>query len=147
MDEAGTELKVTQHRIIFLSSVLNKWYMSCVIALADLTPFPSRWRLVPVAGISGIGVEFVTLNLKLLCEKAYEWGDCAGVIINADVETAYDCLHPSETLITLEQWGVHPMVSAAIMKEAIGLTGKGEFEGIPFSTGLSRAVRQGTIEA
>ena len=121
--------------------------MSCVILLIDKTPIPPLWRLVPVGGISGVGVEYIILSLKLLCEKAYEWKDSGGVIVNADVETAYDCLHPSESAKTLEEWKVHPMLAAAALAESINVTGKGSLEGFSFHTVLSKCVRQGTIEA
>ena len=84
--------------------------------------------------------------MKLLLERAYELHGEIGISIgNADIQTAFDKLHPREADKALSEWGQHPGVTAAIMNESVdGIT---ELEGIREKCHVSSCLRQGTIEA
>ena len=141
-------LTMAQHRVISLSCAINKWYMMCVIMIAETHPYPKIWNQVAVGGTAGLGPDLVIHTLKLVLEKSKEWPkDLPCVLVNADIEFAFDTLHPREVDLTLRGWGVHPAIAAAVLAEGNDLQGRACFEGIECIIPLNKCIRQGSFEA
>ena len=66
---------------------------------------------------------------------------------NADVEYAFDSLHPREADESLAAWNLHPTLIAALLQEGVGVSGVADFEGIRAKVEISKCIRQGTVEA
>ena len=146
----GTTVTMNQLRMISIAPVLAKWYMTAVMIIYDRYPYPPQWRLLAVGGLKGLGADYITTSLKLLIERTHEWrsDDEQGFfLVNADVERAFDSLHPRESADTLSRSNVPPVVAAAILQEGIQVNGELAFEGVHVSTPINACVKQGTVEA
>ena len=109
---------MTKLRGIILLSALLKWYITCLVILAD-RPAPQTFGSVLSLGFeAGMACGQITGPLHILLAKSFEWPDSLPLtVFYGDVYQAFDHLRPSEVAASMNRRGMHPRLAAALLRE------------------------------
>ncbi len=73
---------MAEFRGISVLSVLGKWYMMCLVLLAQVTPLPCVFEDVVVIGYQPHhSTDHIASSLLVLCCKAYEYRPLLGFLV------------------------------------------------------------------
>ena len=143
--------ELARYRGISLLSVMGKWYMSCLVILAQASPKPAAWRHVCVFGyVTELSTVHITAGLQLLMARGREWeGSSPVYVLNADMKAAFDNMGPDTIAISLHRAQQHPRITAAMVQEMARLSCLPELEGITLEepTVFNKCARQGGMES
>ena len=115
---------MTKFRGIILLSALLKWYITCLVILAD-TPTPQTFgSVLSLCFEAGKACGQIPGPLHILLAKSFEWPDRLSLtVLYGDVYQAFDHLRPSEVAASMNRRGIHPRLAAALLREGCeGLT-------------------------
>ena len=96
------------------------------------------------------GAEFITGPLQILMDRKAEWWDRERILIlNADIQAAFDFMRPELVRKALRAALVHPRIIAAMMRENAFLIAHPEFQGVQLEEPIlfNRCARQGGVES
>ena len=61
------------HRTIALTSVMSKWFASCIILRLEQEREPEKWKKLHVGGVNGISCQHLQVMAANLLQKHWEW--------------------------------------------------------------------------
>ena len=71
--DADPRKGIKGYRAIALTSVMSKWYASCIVMLVKREPLPDAWSRLLVGGINNISCQHLQVMKDTLLQKHWEW--------------------------------------------------------------------------
>ena len=71
--DAAPKKGIKSYRAIALTSVMSKWYATCLIQLLEKEKEPEAWKDLLVGGINGISCQHLQVMMTLLLQKHWVW--------------------------------------------------------------------------
>ena len=140
--DAAPTKGIRSYRAIALTSVMSKWYVSCI--LLRLEKEKSHLQVM----------------VTNLLQKHWEWQEERNLVMrhgtvvrptmymaSLDIKTAVDEAKPKHVAKIMDNHNTHGWIIAALVREMSGLSGKAIFECVESSFAFNRCLRQGSVEA
>ena len=158
--DAAPTKGIRSYRAIALTSVMSKWYASCVLLRLEKEKEPEKWKNLQIGGIEGISCQHLPVMVTNLLQKHWEWQEernpvmRQGTVVrptmymaSLDIKTAFDEAKPKHMAKIMDNHNTHGWIIAALLREMSGLSGKAIFECVESSFAISRCLRQKSVEA
>ena len=123
LDAAPTK-GIRSYRAIALTSVVSKWYASCILLRLEKEKEPDKWK-----------------NLHILDTKHWEWHEERNLVMrdgtvvrptmymaSLDINTTFNKPKPKRVAKIMDNHNAHDWIIAALLREMSGLSGKAIFE-------------------
>ena len=151
--------RIKSNKAIALTSVMSKWYATCIIQRLEKDKEPEETKQLQVGGIDGISCQHLQVLMTQLLQKPWEWQKAEGRTCGTEVKEGLRCMLPvwiSRRHLTWpdrntsgNSWGdqnVDVWIVAAFLREMAGLEGRATFEHVDGTFPLTRCVRQGSVQ-
>ena len=142
-------------RAIALTSVMSKWYASCIILRLEREKELENWKNLHVAGVDGISCQHLHVMTTNLLQKRWEWHEERNptlkhggalrptvCLASLGIKTAFDDAKPKHVAQIMDSHNAHGWSIAALLSEMSGLDGKPMFECVESSFAFNRCLRQ-----
>ena len=150
-------------RAIALTSVMSKWYASCIILrlekeknlrkLEESASWRSRWEKLPAFASDDDELTEKTLGMQEERNPTLKHGSAVRptmYLASLDIKTAFDeakTKHVAQMAQIFDSHDTHGWLIAALLREMSGLSGTAMFELVESSFVFNRCLRQGSMEA
>ena len=154
--DAEPKKGIRSYRAIALTSVMSKWYASCIILRLEKEKEPENWKNLHIGGVDGISCKHLQVMMTNLLQKHWEWQEERNPMLkhgsavrptmylaSLDIKTAFDEAKPKHVAQIMDSHNTHGWLIAALLREMSGLEGKAMFECVESSFVLNRCLRQG----
>ena len=158
--EAEPRKGIKGYQAIALTSVMSKWYASCVMMLVEREPVPEVWNRLVVGGINNRSCQHLQVMMTNLLPKHWEWQENRepmkkhGCVVRPtifrasfDIMTAFDDARPKHVANKTEKQSIHGWLMSALLRKMSELQGRAIFEEVDTSSDSNRCLRQGSTEA
>ena len=71
--DAAPKKSINSYRAIALTSVMSKWYATCLIQLLEKEKEPEAWKDLHLGGIDGISCQHFQVMMAQLLQKHWKW--------------------------------------------------------------------------
>ena len=159
--DAAPKKGIRSYRAIAPTSVMSKWYASCIILRLEREREPENWKNLHVGGMDGISCHHFQVMVTNLLQKHWEWQEERNPVLRhgtvvrptmflarLDIKTAFDEAKPPKHVAQiLEYHNTHGWLIAGLLSEMSVLEGKGMFECVESCFRFNRCLPQGSVEA
>ena len=121
----------TVHRGIALTSVMSKWYASCIFLRLEKAKGPEKGEHLHIGGVEEISCQHLQVMVTNLLQKQWEWqeeGNPAmrhGTVVRPtmymaclDIKTAFDEAKPKRVAKVMDDHNTHEWIIAALLRMA-----------------------------
>ena len=128
--DAEPEKGIRSYRAIALTSVMPKWYASCILIRLEKEIERENWKNLHVGGIEGISCKHFQVMMTHLLQKHWEWHEDRrpmmrhGSVIrptmcwaNMDIKTAFDVPRPKHIARIMEDHNVIGLIIAVLFEQ------------------------------
>ena len=123
--DAVPKKEIRSCRAIALTSVMSKWYASCIILRLEREKEPEQWKNLHVGGVDGISCQHLQVIVTNLLQKQGEWQGERNPVLrhgtvvrltmylaSLDIKTAFDEAKPKRLIAApsacdKEGWKLH----------------------------------------
>ena len=132
---------IRSYRAIALTSVMSKWYASCISLRLEKEKEPEKWKNLHVGGADGISCQHLQVMMTNVRQKHWEWQEERnpvkkhGTVVrptmylaSLEIKTAFDEAQPEHVANIMDNHNTHGWIIAALLREMSGLSGKDMFE-------------------
>ena len=151
---------IRSYRAMALTSVMSKWYASCILSRLEKEKEPEKWKKLHIGALDGVSCHHLQVKMTSVIQKHWEWQEGRNPVMkhgtvvrptlylaSSDIKTAFDEARPKH--VAKISWTVtrHTDGSLRLLREILGLSGKAMFECVESSFAFNRCLRQESVEA
>ena len=118
--DAAPTAGIRSYRTIALTSVMSKWYASCVLLRLEKEKKPGQLRILHMGGVNGISCQHSQVLTTNLLQKHWEWQEERNPVmkhgtvvrptmflVSLDIKTAFDEAKPKHVARILDDHNAH----------------------------------------
>ena len=133
--DAAPTKEIRSYRAIALTSVMSKWYASCIILRLEKEKQPEKWKNLHVGGVDGMSCQHMHEMVTNLLQKHWEWKEEKNPVMkhgtvvkptmylaSLDIKTAFDEAEPKHAAKIMDNHNTHRWLIAALLREMSGLS-------------------------
>ena len=126
---AASQQGIRSYRAIALSSVMSKWYASCIILRLERSKEPENWKNLHFGGVAGTNCQHLQVMMTNLLQKHLERQDEGNPVLRhrsvgrptMHLKTAFDEAKPKHVAQILDYHDTHGWLVAALLCKMSGL--------------------------
>ena len=119
---------IKSYRAIALTSVMSKWYASCIILRLKREKEPEKWKNLHVDGVDGISCQHLQVMVTNLLQKHWEWQEERNPVLrhgtvvrpmylaSLDIKRALDDAKTKHVAKILDYHNTHGWLIAALLR-------------------------------